>query len=70
MNRWQALVEIVKSFNERGRPGLALISVLAVVMAGVAMVALPVLGTAAAGLSGPPRALVAAPVSPPTQSGS
>lgn len=70
MNRWQALVEIVKSFNERGRPGLALISVLAVVLAGVAMVALPVLGTAAAGLSGHPGALVSAPVPSPAQRGS
>ncbi|HVJ02954.1 MAG TPA: hypothetical protein VM662_12285 [Sphingomonas sp.] len=52
MNRWQALVEIVKSFNERGRPGLALVAVALVLAAGVAMAALPLLGSAVAGLTG------------------
>lgn len=52
MNRWQALVEIVKSFNERGQPGLALAAVALVLLAGVVIAALPLLGTAAMGLAG------------------
>lgn len=52
MNRWQALVEIVKSFNERGRPGLALVAVALIVVSGVVVPALPLLGTAVARLAG------------------
>lgn len=43
MNRWQALVEIVKSFNERGHPAFALASVGLIVATVVALAALPLL---------------------------
>lgn len=31
MNRWQALVDVVESFNSRGRSGMALCAVLVIV---------------------------------------
>jgi hypothetical protein len=40
MQRWAALVEIVKSFNERGSPKLAFASVLLFVLVPLAVIAL------------------------------
>ena len=44
MNRWEAVVEIVKSFNERDRPGYALAALMAFVAAAVGITALASFG--------------------------
>lgn len=43
MNSWQALVEIVRSFNERGHPAFALGAVALILGTGIALAALPLL---------------------------
>lgn len=40
MNRWQALVEIVRSFNDRDRPGYALAALLAILLAAIGAAAI------------------------------
>lgn len=44
MNRWEAVVEIVKSFNERGHPGYALAALMAFMFAAVGIMALASFG--------------------------
>ena len=43
VNRWQALTEMVKSFNDAGKPGHALSVVAIVVVAGLAVALVPLL---------------------------
>ena len=43
MNRWQALVSIVRAFVSRDRPGLAFASILVIMGALVALALIPVL---------------------------
>lgn len=43
MNRWQALVSIVRAFLARGRPGLAFASILVIMSALLGLALIPVL---------------------------
>ena len=49
MNRWQALVEIVRSFNDKDRPGYALATVLVVVLTALGIAGLASLGAISVG---------------------
>lgn len=49
MNRWEALVAIVKSFNEKDRPGYALAAVLAIVLAALGLAGLASFGASSLG---------------------
>ena len=42
MHKWRAITEIVRSFNERDRPGYALAALVALLLASLAAVALAV----------------------------
>lgn len=50
MNRWEAVVEIIRSFNERGRPGYALTALFVIALSALTAVGLASFG--AMGLGG------------------